>query len=199
MPARSSKPRNGFTLIEALVSLTILVLAGSVMLLAIETTVLSGDDALEQTIADGMARQIIDEVMGTRYAASSAYVYQYPLGPSSWEASGNGRERFNDTDDFHNFSAKPAEDLWGQPLGEGDDEGGLRYSNFRVPSGYFDKWKQRIEVYYVDDEDLSLRLTGSNTSNHRAVEVTILRQQPDNSLREITRSRRVYAYVPAPE
>lgn len=195
---RSSRSRRGFTLIEALASLTILVLAGGVMLMAVETMVQSNDDAIERTIAEGIARQIVDEVMGKRYKATTVGPYQYPLGPSGWEANGNGRERFDDTDDFHHFSAKPAEDIWGKPLGAGDDQGGWRHGHFRVAPGYFNKWKQKIKVYYVNDNNLAQRLNGSNTSNHRAVEVTILRQQNDGAFKEIANVRRVYAYVPVP-
>ncbi len=189
--------RRGFTLVEAVVVMTITALAASLILLTMETTVQTTDAAVEQTIATGMAEQIIDEVMGKRYMATTVGPYQYPLGPSGWESNGNGRERFDDTDDFLNFQTFGAKDIWGQPLGEGNGAGGLRHPNFRTWPGYFAKWRQQIQVYYVSDTDLSQRLPAWRTSNHRAVEVTILRQQPNGSLLELAKMRRVYAYVPS--
>ena len=77
-------------------------------------------ESLEQTIASGMARQIVDEVLGARYKEAGTSPYQYPLTANSWELQGTGRERFDDTDDFNGFRAQPAEDLWGLELGQGD-------------------------------------------------------------------------------
>lgn len=190
--------RPGFTLVEAMVALSITLLAGSVMLLSIEGSVQATDSAVEETIAQGMAEQIVDEVMGCIYKATTAGPYQWPLTPSGWEANGNGRERFDDTDDFNGFSTVGAEDIWGRPLGQGDDEGGLRHAHFRVRNGFFSKWRQDIEVYYVSDSDTSVRLSAGQTSNYRAVEVVISRELYDGAIRELARVRRVYAYIPSP-
>jgi len=190
--------RRGFTLVEAMVAISIAAMAGAVLLLAIETTVQNTTDSVEQTIAVGMARQLIDEVLGARYVAVGASPYELPLGASDWEAGGAGRERFNDTDDYNAFSAQPPTGRWGVPLGSDDGAGNLRHPNFRTPTGRFDDWRQTIEVYYVDENDFTQRLTGGDTSNLRAVEVTISRQQQDGSYRELARLRRVLSYVPHP-
>jgi prepilin-type N-terminal cleavage/methylation domain-containing protein len=196
--ARAGAARRGFTLVEAMVAITITALAGAVLLLAIETTVINTTEAVEQTIAAGMARQLVDEVLGARYVAVGSDPQEYPTGPSAWEQAGEGRERFNDTDDFHNFAAQPPEDVWGVALGDDDGEGDVRHTNFRVPSSRFADWRQRIEVYYVDENDFTVRLPAGVTSNYRAVEAAIFRQERDGALRELARLRRVFAYVPAP-
>ena len=74
-------------------------------------------------------------------------------GPSAYELAGTGRERYNDADDYHQFLAIPAEGLYGEALGTGNDQGSLRHANFRVPDGYFENWRQRVEVYFVDPDD----------------------------------------------
>lgn len=181
-----------------MVAISITAMAGAVLLLAIETAVQNTTDSVEQTMAAGMARQLVDEVLGARYTAVGAGPYQLPLGPNNWEQAGEGRERFNDTDDFNNFQAQPPESRWGVALGADDGAGNLRHPNFRAPTGKFDDWRQTIEVYYVDESDFSQRLTGGDTSNFRAVEVTIARQEQDGSYRELARLRRVYSYVPHP-
>ncbi len=195
-PAR--RAAGGFTLVEALVAMSITVMAASLILLATETSLRTSDDAVDTTIAAGMAQQLIDEIMGQRYRAIGIDPYQYPLGPNSWEQQGKGRERYDDTDDYHGLVARGAKDVWGKPLGEGDDIGGLRHPQFRVPAGYFGKWRQEVEVYYVNESNPSLRLAPNRASNFRAVEVRISREMPDGSLRPLAKLRRVYAYVPPP-
>lgn len=170
----------------------------SVVLLAMETTVQTSTDSAEQTIAEGMARQLLDEALSKRYMTPGGNPYQYPLSASWWEQAGSGRQRFDDTDDFNGFVAEGAEDLWGEPLGEGDDQGGTRNPAFEVPANYFSRWRQQIRVYYVDADDFTSRLPAFNTSNYRAVEVTISKREPDGTLRTLANLRRVYSYVPEP-
>lgn len=190
--------RAGFSLVEALVSITIMSIVGGAIMLAMGSAADTTNFAVESTIAAGIARQVVDEVVGTRYAAAGAGPYQTTLIASGWERDGNGRERFDDTDDYHNFAAQPVEGIYGYELGRGDDDGGLRPVNFGLPAGFFSAWRQEIEVYYVDADDHSVRLSGSNTSDFRAVEVVIWRDNPDATRRELARVRRVYAYVPTP-
>ena len=187
---------NGFSLIEALISIGIMAVVGGAIMLAMGSSADTTNYATDSMIAEGIARQVIDEVMGTRYAAVGAGPYQTSLVASAWERAGNGRERYDDTDDYKNFVAQPVEGVHGYELGRGDDNGGLRPENFRLPVGYFSGWRQEIDVYYVDADDQSVRLAGNNTSDFRAVEVVLFRDNPDGTRRETARVRRVYAYVP---
>jgi hypothetical protein len=198
MPARTLLlQRPAFSLVEALVALTITSLAGSVMLLAIESCLSSTTEAVDQMIADGLANQILDEISTKRFMAPS----DTPLtisGPNATETAGNGRERYNDVDDYKAFSAKPAEGIWGEVLGTGNDSGAARNANFCIPSGQFTRWRQRVEVYFVSPTDHSVKLTGASTSHYRAAEVTIEYVDADGSVTPLAKRRRVYAYMPPP-
>src|SRR6187397_902006 len=55
--------RRGFSIVEAIVALSITALAGAVLLLAVESTVQSTTDSVQRTIADGMAQQLLDEAL----------------------------------------------------------------------------------------------------------------------------------------
>jgi hypothetical protein len=46
-------------------------MAGAVLLLATEGVLKTTNDAVAQTIAQGMAAQLIDEVLGARYCAAA--------------------------------------------------------------------------------------------------------------------------------
>jgi type II secretory pathway pseudopilin PulG len=195
-PIRRSCVRPGFSLVEAMVAITVLALAGSVLLLAVETSLQTTNEAVDRTIADGLAQQLLDEISLQRFMEPGKSCTD-PLGPSGWENSGSGRERFNDTDDYHSYSAQPAEGLWGEPLGTGNGDGNARHSAFQVPTNHFESWRQRVEVYFVSASDPSVRLT-SGTSEYRGIEVTIERMEPDGTVRPLATRKKVIAYVPPP-
>lgn len=196
LAGRHTRGRAAFTLVEALVSLTLTAIAASVLLLGIHSSLQTTDEALEQTIAAGMAQQLLDEIVGARYHALGADGYQISFSPSWYERSGTGRERYDDIDDYHGLRIQPPEDLWGIALGTDDGEGGTRHPNFACPAGFLDGWRQEVDVYYVDESNLTTRLPYGQVSDYRTVEVRIVRVDPERGRRELANLRRVVAYVP---
>lgn len=196
----SQQNRQGFTLVEAVVAIAIVSVAGTAMMLGIASAMTASYDAMDRTVAQGMAEQLLDEVSGRMYAISGGH-HATTLGSSGAERALAGRQ-FNDIDDYNGsgsgLSFQPPVDWLGVTLGTDDGEGNQRHPSFRIASDHFDDWRQEVEVYYVDDDDASIRLTGSNTSNSRAVEVTILRKGDADSYRELANVRRVFSYVPTP-
>jgi hypothetical protein len=194
---RGPAARRGFSLVEAIIALSITAMAGAVLLLAVESTLNTTTDSVQGTIADGLAQQILDEIVTKRFVAIGGDPLTGTFGPSSGEASGAGRSEYNDTDDFHNFVALPAEGRYGEPLGAGNDEGSQRLASMRVPSGFFDRWRQRVEVYFVDPTDHRIRLT-SGSSYFRAIEVNIELVEDDGTVVPLATRKRVIAYVQPP-
>jgi hypothetical protein len=190
--------RAAFTLAESLIAITIVGMTGAVLLLAVESTLQNTWDSVDRTIAEGMADQLLDEILAKRYMAEGESARQTPLGRNAYENGSLGRERYHDSDDYHGFVALPAEGVWGEPLGTGNDRGGQRHPAFRVPTSMFENWRQRVEVYYVNPTNHAIRLTGNNTSYFRAVEVHIEYVQPDGGVRSLATRKRVYAYLPPP-
>ncbi len=185
-----------FTLVEALVAISITAIAASVLVLGIHTSLQTTDETLKQTIATGLAEQLLDEVLGARYHAVGSDGYETSLGRSSWEAEGSGRERYNDIDDYNGLRIQPPEDRWGVALGTEDGQGAQRHPGFFAPNGLLDNWRQEIDVYYVDATDLTTRLPLGQVSDYRAVEVRILYVDPHRGSRPVVNLRRVVAYVP---
>jgi prepilin-type N-terminal cleavage/methylation domain-containing protein len=192
-PARN----NGFTLVEAMLALAITAIAGSALLLGLNSSVQLTEHNEKRVIAQGMARQLMDEILGARYLAIGASPHQYPLCPSSWEAELDSRERYDDIDDFHDWESLPPEDGYGIPLGENDGKGGERKSQFFAPGEMFKTWRQEVRVTYADPNDLTQSLLGSSTSDYRAVQVKIVEIDPDRGPIELAKIRRIVAYVPA--
>jgi hypothetical protein len=189
--------RGGFSIVEAIVALSITALAGSVLLLAVESTVQSTTDSVQRTIADGLAQQLLDEALTKCFVLPGADPLASNIGPSALELAGTGRERYDDSDDYHQFVTGPAEGIYGEQMGTGDDAGGLRHAAFRVPGSYFQHWRQRVEVHFVDPTDHRLKLSGS-TSYFRAIEVHIEIQDGDDTWRNLATRKRIVAYVPPP-
>ena len=154
------------------------------------------DDNLQQALAIGMAQQLMDEIIGGRYHAVGSDGYEYPMSASSWEKSGAGRERYNDIDDYNGLRSSPPLEVYGTRIGMGDDAGNLRHPNFRVVHDYFKYWRQEINVFYANPDDLSQNLSAGIPSDYRAVEVRIVRDDPDSNPRVLAQLRQVVSYVP---
>jgi len=195
---KSRRCQRGFSLAESLVAITLTSIAGGAILLGLAGAAQTTRDVMDRATATGIAAQLIDEALGGRYAAVGAGAYQVGLGPNTWETQGSGRERYDDVDDFHGVASQPPKDEYGVALGLGDDAGGQRHPSFRLPSSYFSQWREEVEVYYVSEANPTVRLTGSNTSNLRAVEVRIYRTDGNRGRELLDTVRRVVAYVPAP-
>jgi type II secretory pathway pseudopilin PulG len=190
--------RDGFTLVEALVAISLAALAGSALLLGTFSTVQATGDAEDQTIALGMAQQLMDEVVGNPYIASGGNAYAAPIGPLASQRNGASRALFRAIGDFNGYRALPPRDPWGVALGTDDGQGGTRAATFQAATGRFANWRQEVDVYYVKETDLKTALTGSTTSDYRAVEVRINYVDPQTGVtRTLAQLRRVVAYVPA--
>ena len=169
---RHIRGRGGFTFVEAMVAVSITAMAGSAILLGVNASLQATSSALEQTVALGMAQQLMDEVAGHLYAEIPANPYDTPLGPTAGESAGPGRSLYTNIGDYNGLSSMPPLDPWGVALGADDGQGGTRDLNLQA-TGFFANWQQSAEVYYVDPADLSVQLSGGQTSNYRAVEVHI--------------------------
>jgi type II secretory pathway pseudopilin PulG len=187
--------RRGFTLVEALASTAVTVIAGSAILLSLATSLQSTEEAWQQATAGSIAQQIIDEIAGLRYAAPGAGPRQWPLGPEGNE--GPQRASFNDIDDPQGFTSAPV-DSWGKPLGQGNGQGGLRPAAFRLRDNYFKNWRTTVDVFYVNDSNLAQAMPLGHTSFHRGVRVGVYLDQPGRTSKKLGEVQRVFSYVPEP-
>jgi type II secretory pathway pseudopilin PulG len=196
--AARSGPR-GFSLIEALAALSVTALAGAVLLLAVESALVNSTQAVQRTIADGVAQQLLDEMLTKRYvepgeSGDGSTGLLGPLGATAFELLGAGTQRFNDIDDYAGYAAQPLVGAYGETLGTGDDAGGLRNGNFRVPSDTFANWRIRAAVYYVNPTDHTV--ASSEPTAYRAIEVFVELIHPDGVAEQLAHRKRVIAYIP---
>lgn len=191
----SCRGRRAFSLIEAVIAVGLTVMAAGTLLMAVSTSQQTTDEALRQTIAAGMAEQLMDEILGQKYCADPYNGYETNLSRSSWEAAGNGRERYNDIDDYNLVRTQPPTDLYGITLGQDDGLGGVRAAALQANTSLTSRWRQEVDVYYVSESNPTQRLTGG-TSDYRMVEVRIMEEIPGVGRRQWAKLQRVVTYVP---
>jgi type II secretory pathway pseudopilin PulG len=190
-PAARRISRRAVTLIETLVAVTIAVMASAALLLAVQSALSTATDATDRTIAEGLAQQLLDEILQKRYAEPGQAANSSVLGPNSGEST---RSAFDDTDDYHNYAASPPQAADGLTLGSSDGAGALRPENFRLPDSFFGRWRHSVKVYYLDPS--TLQPLASGTSFVRAIEVTIEQKDSSDVYVPLATKRRVIAYVP---
>lgn len=158
------------------------------MLLGIDGALQTTNDCLERTIADGMTRQLLDEVLGARYGDNAA------SGGSA--TTGGTRESFAKIGDYNGYRAQPPVDRWGVALGQDGGEQRTRHPSFCAPASMIRRWRQEIDVYYVSEADFSKSLPPGQVSDYRAVEVRIVCVDSNRGNRVLASLRQVVAYVP---
>jgi len=192
--------RSGFTLVEALVAISLIAICGAALLLGTDLVLDSSTRVVKEKIARGLANQLIDEILGLPYVEKGEPALQqwWQLGPEAGErTSPVVRNAFDDADDYCVLSMHPPTDEFAIELGLGDEQGGLRHPNFRVRDNYFDDWQVFLVIWHADESDLSANLTGqTSVSNFRAIEVSIRKYNDDGTWQELTKVRRVFGYVP---
>ncbi len=159
----------GFTLVEALVAISITALAGSVLLLGVTSSVQSTDEALRQTVALGLAQQLMDEVVAS---------------PS-----------LDALDEYHGSGSEPPLDHWGVALGTEDGRGGRRHPNFHAAPRMLDPYGREVAVYRVDPAEPAVRQSSETATAYRLVEVRVTYRPPNQPVRELAKLHRVVAYV----
>lgn len=186
--------RPGVSLIETLLAATIAALASAALLTAVEVAMSTATDSTDRTIADGLAQQLLDEILLKRYVEPGVSAESTSLGPDGTESAQAGRSGYDDCDDFHRYSNVPLQGLYGEALRSGDDAGVLRPEAFRLPSSFLSRWRRHVSVYYVDGT--TLERLGSGTSGYRCIEVTVEQQDGDGEFLPLATKKRVIAYVP---
>jgi len=188
--------RAGFSLIEALIALSITSMAGAVLLLSVQSSLETTIEAVQRTIADGVAQQTMDEITTKRFVGPAENPLTGLLGPLTSEILNGATALFDDADDYAGYIAQPLKGTYGEILGTGNDNGDLRLQNFRVRSDYFQNWRVRVDVYFVDPNDHTLR--SSSPTNFRAVDVYVELMRNNGAAVPLSTRRRVFAYVPPP-
>jgi type II secretory pathway pseudopilin PulG len=184
------------SLIESMLAIAILGIAGTALLLGIATSIDAADHAYEQVLAQGLAEQFLDELTGLRYAEPGAGPTGI-LGPESGEIVGQSRASLDDSDDYHGLSLQPPRDRQGLTYGRDSGTTTERHERFRLSANALARYRITGEVHYVDANDLTTPLATGQTSPFRAAHVRVFADDPGGKSRELINLRRILSYVPS--
>lgn len=198
-PSLTLNYRPGFSLVEAIVAMTIVAIASSVLLLGVEATLQSVEYQEEVTIADGIARQLLDEIQGQNWVDPliRSNPYQTSLSASGDELVGPGRSKFDDTDDYNGYTSTPPVHIDGETLSTSDSSGDTLPEAFRPSSSFLSRWRCTIEVSYVSEADHSVKVPATSPTNYRVLICRVFRRNADNTWREVVERERIISYIPA--
>ncbi len=184
---------------EAVVAMMVVAIAGSVLLLGVEATLKSVVEQEEVIMADGIARQMLDEIQGQNWVdpALRGSPYQTSLSASSVELKGPGRTKFDDTDDYNNYVSTPPVDVLGKMLSSADSNGDTLPDGFRPSSNKLTNWRCEVEVAYVSESDHATQLADNDPTNYRAIICRVYRQNLDGTWRQVVERERILSYIPA--
>jgi hypothetical protein len=179
-----------------MVAIALAALAGAAVLGGVYAALQTGQQAVLQTIAQGIAEQWLDEILGSTYSEAGAAPYTLLLGPEGSERTAGTRALFDDVDDYHLYTCVPPADRWGTPLGHDIGNGDFRPPALSVTWPPLGRFQVESTVTYVRKQDLGQPCAAGNISDYRAVEVQVFLQDPDGRLKPLCRLRRVVAFVP---
>ena len=175
--------RHAFTLFEALVAVSITTIAGCAILTSLSAAVRTSTEAAQYTVAQGMARQLINEVSASAFPQAD-----------SLQISSRLRRHFETIDDFADWTATPPVDRDGWPLGAkstlSTGETRRRLEPLQADARFIDNFTRSVRVdRVVQDADQTWRVVSEHTP-HRRVTVRVSYsdlQTQDRTLCKITR------------
>ncbi len=189
--------RRGFTLVEALTATSLTAVCGSALLLGASTALKTTQNCVDQSIASGMAQQLMDEISGKFWCNPGTSSTPVTLGPTGTDA-GTTRQNYENIADYNGYNSQVPQDMWGIPLGMDNGAGGTRPSTLQVNPAFFKLWLQQVTVYYVNSQNFAVALPPGQTSNYLAVEVRIFVNEPNVGMQQLALARRIFAYVSMP-
>ena len=175
--------RPAFSLVESLVAITLLAMAGMLLLLATEGVINTSQESQERALAESLARQLLDEVLNHPLQLPDTAT-PAPLDPSK-------RATYATVWDYDGYRHSPPVDPWGIPCGKGNDEGGLRTAPFQAPAEWYAGLERHVTVRYVDPFDVQTMVSGSGGSDVVQVAVTVVRRDPNGAARPLARAVRL--------
>ncbi|QDT45964.1 hypothetical protein Pan241w_60920 [Gimesia alba] len=186
--------RNGLTLVESLVSVTITAIAGVALFSAIGASLGASYSTLNHNVGTGLADQMLEELAAVRFPTSS----------DTRPHSTANRKDFDDLDDYHNWSASPPTNKNGYPLGEEPvtilELYLITRPSLLVPdTSFLDRLTREVSVERIKHDSSSGWVETNEETNFRRITVTIkLAITTDAGSRShmISEVSRIFSYVP---
>lgn len=183
--------RRGFSMVEALLAVTITTIAGGALLTSIGSAVQTSSESTHTTIAQGLAEQLMDEIAATRFPEDE------PIGSTVALT----REDFEDIDDYSGWKQSPPTSRDGFVVGtEGFEWREFkirRVTMMRLNPKYIAPFSRQVDIERVEPDSGSGWNVVSQHTNHRQVTVRVNYAYPNGTIATLAEVTRIFSYVPA--
>lgn len=186
--------RPAFTLIETLIAIGLMAVVIGAVTLSLVTSLRTAQENEDLAVAEGLAMDLMDEILNRRYCELGVTPYDVYLRPGSVEVAPGTRQLFDDIDDYNGWVEEPPKDRWGNLLGRENGTGGLRPSVAWAPD--LTGFRREVTVSYVSPQDFKTSLPFGTVTDFRKIVVTVSRRYSNNVVRPLITITRVVAYVP---
>lgn len=181
--------RAGFSMVEAMIAVTITTVAGGALLASLGGAVRSSTEAMQSAVARGLAEQLMEEIAASRFPSDTNPT---PVGAA--------RTGFDDIDDFAGWSARPPVDRLGSTLGQdGRDSSGLpatRPEGLQPDADFVSCFTREVLVERVEPDTGSGWNVVSQHTNFRRVMVRVSYTDARSQTRTLAELTRIFSYVP---
>lgn len=174
----SERLRDGLTLIESVMAVTIMTITGSALLTAAMASIQSGALMSQTLVAEGIADQLADEV----------FLVGFPRGTNVLPTPGTARVLFNHIDDYGDYDRRPPVDRLNRVLGTEDvTVNAPRNAALQPQPGYLDSYRQKVVIERLSPTSSSFNVVTSDTDFRR---VTVIVTYTDASGVEVPLAKR---------
>ncbi len=207
---RQSFFRRGFSMVEALVAVSVTTIAGAALLTSIGAAVRSSTDATHAAVARGLAEQLMDEIAASRFPDSttttlSSAITRTPLSATYLWGSRMTREAFDDIDDYDGWTRRPPVDRQGHRIGT---EGALiqggrrkwhypRLFHMRPDGRFLQSFTREVQVERIRPDTGSDWTVVSRATDYRRVTVRVKYTDAESHTTTLAEISRIFSYVPA--
>lgn len=170
-------------------AMAVAAISGTALLTSVGTAIQTSSEALNSSVAMGLAEQLMDEVSSTRFPAAA----------NTTLPAGSTRAAFDDMDDFSGYSHSPPLDRNGYVIGTegpGSLPPSLRAIWMQPDSSYLAGFSQQILVERLVPSGSNGWTVVSQHTNYRRVTVTINLTDGSAQTKTLAQVVRVFANAP---
>ncbi|MBS0205232.1 MAG: hypothetical protein JSS49_20195 [Planctomycetes bacterium] len=158
--------RTGITLVETMISVSLMTFAASALLTAVSSSVQVSTDNLHAAVANGLADQLMDEIAAVKF----------PTGSGSGSGASSNRSGFTDLDSYNGYNVSPPQARNGQVIGMDattvNEVKTDRPQPFQPDPRLLSRYRQQVTVEKVAESG-NTWVVVSQSSTLRRVTVTI--------------------------
>ncbi len=181
--------RSGFSMVEALLGVTIATIAGAAMLTSVGAAVSATQELKNANVARALADQLMDEIAGVRFPAPGLQL----------ALSAMDRSPFEEIDDYSGLIDMPPRTRAGQLIGSESlqtDNGSIdRPAQTAVDAEYMQRFGRSVSVERVEPDAYGSWTVLSAHTDHRRVTVNVWYADYNNNMVPLARVTRVFSNV----